>query len=66
MDNDLYSFAEIAHEQQIAPDIMFAWQGGEVLRDTIGGEEAEECPIEPEEAKAPLHIDIFEKKGSRI
>ena len=63
MDNDLYSFAEIAHEQQIAPDIMFAWQGGEVLRDTIGGEEAEECPIEPEEAKAPLHIDIFEKKG---
>ena len=66
MDNDLYSFAEIAHEYEISPDIMFIWQGGAFLQDSIGGEEAEECPLAPCEAKAPLHIDIYEKDGSLL
>lgn len=34
MDNSLYAFAEIATAHHIAPDILFAWQGGEHLQNT--------------------------------
>lgn len=66
MDNGLYSFAEIANVYHIAPDVLFAWQGGERLHNAIGGEPAEVCPLPLNEAMAPIHIDVFEKDGQLL
>ena len=63
MDNDVYSFAEIANAYHIAPDILFVWQGAEHHQNVIGGEPAEGCPLPLNEAMAPIHIDVFEMDG---
>ncbi|SFD03730.1 non-ribosomal peptide synthetase [Butyrivibrio sp. YAB3001] len=63
MDNDIYTFAEISHEHNILPDIIFAYQGETSESCVIAGEPAIECPIFLSEAKAPIHIDVFEKDG---
>ena len=64
MANDLYSFAEISHEFNLSSDILFIYQGASFVFDTIGGEKAESRFLTLSEAKAPLHIDVFEKEGS--
>ena len=66
MANDIYSFAEIAQTHGISSDVMFVYQGNEFIFDSIGGEKAEMAFIEGSEAKAPLHVEIFEKDGRPV
>ena len=65
-ENDIYSFAEIANEHNISPDIIFSYQGRDFLINSIGGEPAEQTFMELSEAKVPLHIDLYEKDGKLL
>ena len=66
MSSDIYSFAEIASAHGISSDVMFVYQGKDFLFDSIGGEKAEMVQVTAQEAKAPLHVEIFEKDGQYV
>ena len=59
MSNDIYSFAEIAHDYEISADILFVYQGDNFSLDKIGGRKAELCPLYLDEAKACIQIETF-------
>ncbi|MBR5091319.1 MAG: amino acid adenylation domain-containing protein [Ruminiclostridium sp.] len=62
-ENYLYSFSEIVHEHHITPDILFNYQDKNLLFDSVAGEPAEHTILPGNEAKAPLHVEIYEKNG---
>ncbi|MCI6098201.1 MAG: amino acid adenylation domain-containing protein, partial [Selenomonadaceae bacterium] len=59
MANDIYSFAEIAREYEIKPDILFVYQGDEFGDSIIAGEKAQPCDVKLDTAKAPISINVF-------
>ncbi len=59
MANDIYSFAEIAREYEIKPDILFVYQGDEFGDSIIAGEKAQLCDVKLDTAKAPININVF-------
>ena len=58
MNNDIYPFSQISHEFDIKADAMVIYQGDNFAFDTIGGEYAQEEPVQLNMAKAPVSISI--------
>ena len=58
MNNDIYPFSQISHEFNIKADAMVIYQGDNFEFDTIGGEYAQEEPVQLNMAKAPVSISI--------
>ncbi|WP_291805809.1 non-ribosomal peptide synthetase, partial [Blautia sp.] len=58
MNNDIYPFSQISHEFNIKADAMVIYQGDNFAFDTIGGEYAQEEPVQLNMAKAPVSISI--------
>ncbi len=58
MNNDIYPFSQISHEFDIKADAMVIYQGDNFAFDTIGGEYAQEEPVQLNAAKAPVSISI--------
>ncbi len=58
MNNDIYPFSQISHEFAIKADAMVIYQGDNFAFDTIGGEYAQEEPVQLNMAKAPVSISI--------
>ncbi len=64
MSHDLYAFSEIARDYHISPDVLFVWQGRADEEVEIGGYGARLIPLELDEAKAPLQLEVFETGGA--
>ena len=58
MNNDIYPFSQISHEFNIKADAMVIYQGDNFAFDNIGGEYAQEEPVQLNAAKAPVSISI--------
>ena len=58
MNNDIYPFSQISHEFNIKADAMVIYQGDNFAFDMIGGEYAQEEPVQLNMAKAPVSISI--------
>ena len=58
MNNDIYPFSQISHEFNIKADAMVIYQGDNFAFDNIGGEYAQEEPVQLNMAKAPVSISI--------
>ena len=58
MNNDIYPFSQISHEFNIKADAMVIYQGDNFTFDNIGGEYAQEEPVQLNAAKAPVSISI--------
>ena len=58
MNNDIYPFSQISHEFNIKADAMVIYQGDNFEFDNIGGEYAQEEPVQLNMAKAPVSISI--------
>ena len=58
MNNDIYPFSQISHEFNIRADAMVIYQGDNFAFDNIGGEYAQEEPVQLNAAKAPVSISI--------
>ena len=58
MNNDIYPFSQISHEFNIKADAMVIYQGYNFAFDNIGGEYAQEEPVQLNMAKAPVSISI--------
>ena len=58
MNNDIYPFSQISHDFNIKADAMVIYQGDNFAFDTIGGEYAQEEPVQLNMAKAPVSISI--------
>ena len=58
MNNDIYPFSQIRHEFNIKADAMVIYQGDNFAFDNIGGEYAQEEPVQLNAAKAPVSISI--------
>ncbi len=54
MNNDIYPFSQISHEFNIKADAMVIYQGDNFAFDNIGGEYAQEEPVQLNAAKAPF------------
>ncbi|SEH21110.1 non-ribosomal peptide synthetase [Selenomonas sp. KH1T6] len=63
MDNDIFSFADIAHAHEIRADLLFVYQGEGFVQEKICGEEAEFCQLALDAAKAPLEIHVHGREG---
>ena len=59
MENDIFSFAEIAAELGIRSDIMFAYQGDQFNFDTLCGSPAKVKEIPSKNTKAPITVTMF-------
>ena len=63
MENDIYSFSEIASAYDIQPDISIAYQDELTESVTIGGEPCAVKTLSLDTAKFPLSIDVFISGG---
>lgn len=59
MAHDLYSFSEASRAFGIPSDIIFAYQGENLVGAEIAGHSAEIIALPLNTAKAPLNIDVF-------
>ena len=66
MNNDIYPFSEISHAFHIKADAMVIYQGDNFAFDTIGGEYAQEEPVQLNMAKAPVSISISIDKNKFV
>lgn len=66
MNNDIYPFSEISHVFHIKADAMVIYQGDNFAFDTIGGEYAQEEPVQLNMAKAPVSISISIDKNKFV
>ena len=66
MNNDIYPFSQISHEFAIKADAMVIYQGDNFAFDTIGGEYAQEEPVQLNMAKAPVSISISIEKNKFV
>ena len=66
MNNDIYPFSQISHEFNIKADAMVIYQGDNFAFDTIGGEYAQEEPVQLNMAKAPVSISISIERNKFI
>ena len=64
MANDIYSFAEISREYGIKADMMFVYQGEDFDNLQIAGAQADEIPLNLNQAKSLFGMDIFIKDGA--
>ena len=63
MENDIFSFSEIAAEYDIQPDISIAYQDDLIDSLSIGGESCALDMLTLDTTKFPLSIDVFIKGG---
>ncbi len=63
MENDLFSFAEIASSFDVSADVMFTWQGDLFTFDHLAGFPCRLIPMELDTAKAPLDIEAVIEDG---
>lgn len=63
MENDVYSFSEIAAEYNIQPDISVAYQDEMTEEVSIGGEPCKLDMLTLDTAKFPLSIDVYISGG---
>ena len=63
MENDIYSFSEIASAYDIQPDISIAYQDELTENVTLGGEPCAIKTLSLDTAKFPLSIDVFISGG---
>lgn len=66
MTNDLFSYAEIAHDFGIANDVMFIYQGAGFDRDTFCGGKAEEIELDLSEGKTALSLQVMLKNNAAV
>ena len=60
MSHDIYSFAEIAHELDLQPNILFVYQAALGELDTLGGLPATAAALQPNAAKEELIFFVFD------
>ena len=66
MNNDIYPFSQISPAFHIKADAMVIYQGDNFAFDTIGGEYAQEEPVQLNMAKAPVSISISIDKNKFV
>ena len=66
MENDLYSFAEIASSLGISADVLFTYQGDLFALDELAGYPCRPVPMELDTAKAPLDIEAVITEGKVV
>ena len=63
MANDIYSFAEMAHDHGVSADILFTYQGDSFAFDSLCGKKARMVDLTLDAAKAAMDIDIIIRDG---
>lgn len=66
MQNDIYSFAELAAATGINSDIIFAYQGDYLSKESLLGGLSEEVPLPGNATGAPLDFQVFIKEGKLV
>ncbi len=66
MNNDIFSFAEIANAYDIKSDIIFAYQGSEFGADVIDNDYMKMAAILSADAKAPISVELSISDGKYI
>ena len=66
MNNDIYPFSQISHVFEIKADAMVVYQGDNFAFDTVGGEYAQEEPVQLNMAKAPVSISISMERNKFV
>ena len=59
MNNDIYSFAEVASSLGISSDVLFAYQGDYLALGTVCGKPYNVIPLEKNATGSPLDVQIF-------
>ena len=59
MNNDLYSFAELAAATGINSDVLFAYQGDYLTLGTVCGQSYEVVPLEKNATGSPISVEIY-------
>ncbi len=62
--NDIYSFADAARDLSLSADTMFIYQGEIGSAPTVGGCTLTPVPMENDESKADICIEVFDKLSS--
>ena len=66
MNNDIYSFAELAASTGINSDVLFAYQGDYVKVDRFCGKPMQIIPLERNATGSPLDFQVFIKEGNLV
>ncbi|MBP5776903.1 MAG: amino acid adenylation domain-containing protein, partial [Prevotella sp.] len=59
MNNDIYSFAEVAANLGVSSDVLFAYQGDYLTLGTVCGQPYNVIPLEKNATGSPLDVQIF-------
>ncbi|MDE5743954.1 MAG: hypothetical protein K2H62_06325, partial [Bacteroidales bacterium] len=66
MQNDIYSFSELAASSGINSDILFAYQGDYLAKESLLGGMAEEIALGGNATGMPLDFQVFIKEGKLV
>ena len=66
MNNDIYSFAELAAATGINSNVLFAYQGDYFTVDSICGKPAEPITLERNATGSPLDFQVFIRDGALV
>ena len=66
MNNDIYSFAELAAATGVNSDIIFAYQGDYLDLPDLGGRPVEKIELERNATGSPLDFQVFIKDGKLV
>ena len=59
MNNDIYSFAEVAANLGISSDVLFAYQGDYLTLGTVCGQPYDVIPLEKNATGSPIDVQVF-------
>ena len=59
MNNDIYSFAEVAANLGMSSDVLFAYQGDYLTLGTVCGQPYQVIPLEKNATGSPLSVEVF-------
>ena len=59
MNNDIYSFAEVAANLGISSDVLFAYQGDYLTLGTVCGQPYNVIPLEKNATGSPIDVQVF-------